>query len=155
MKLTIVLYAILTAALIVGVRHFEQLLFRGEVAPDVVFTAVGVVFLGIGLYVGVQFRRPRVHRADAAEPAPDTLNQSAESTESAVAPVAQPNSLLSARESEVLRELASGYTNREIAERLFVSENTIKTHVNNIYSKLGVNRRTQALSRARELKIIV
>ena len=58
---------------------------------------------------------------------------------------------LSERELEVLRALLSGLSNQETAERLFVSVNTIKTHLKNIYSKLDVTSRAQAIARAREL----
>ena len=51
---------------------------------------------------------------------------------------------LSIRETEVLRLITEGYTNTQISELLFVSPNTIKTHINNIFNKLGVNDRTQA-----------
>ena len=60
---------------------------------------------------------------------------------------------LSEREREVLKLLAEGLSNREIAERLIVAEGTIKTHVHNIYGKLGVANRVQAITRARELKL--
>ena len=58
---------------------------------------------------------------------------------------------LSPRELEVLHLIAAGYTNREIAERLFVAVSTVKTHVNNIYGKLNVNNRVQALRARRSL----
>jgi len=61
---------------------------------------------------------------------------------------------LSKRELEVLQLLAAGYSNQEMADRLFVSLNTIKTHLNKIYIKLDVKRRTQAVSKARELNIL-
>ena len=61
---------------------------------------------------------------------------------------------LSQREIEVLDLLAAGHSNMEIADLLFVSKNTVKTHVSSIYQKLHVNRRTQAIMRARELDII-
>jgi DNA-binding NarL/FixJ family response regulator len=54
--------------------------------------------------------------------------------------------VLSEREHEVLRLLASGFTNREIAEQLFLSTDTIKTHLNNIYRKLGVSDRAHAVA---------
>jgi len=62
---------------------------------------------------------------------------------------------LSEREAEVLQLLTAGLSNQEIAERLIVSLNTIKTHVKNIYAKLGVESRTQAIARARQLGILV
>jgi len=61
---------------------------------------------------------------------------------------------LSAREMEVLKLLSSGRTNPEIASELFVGVGTIKTHTGNIYRKLGVRNRTEALARARELKLL-
>lgn len=61
---------------------------------------------------------------------------------------------LSAREHEVLRLIADGHSNQAIAERLVVAVSTVKKHVNNLYGKLGVQSRTQALARARELRLL-
>jgi LuxR family maltose regulon positive regulatory protein len=61
---------------------------------------------------------------------------------------------LSERELEVLALLAEGLSNREIADKLFVSVGTVKTHVHNIYGKLGVGGRTQATAEARELGLL-
>jgi LuxR family maltose regulon positive regulatory protein len=61
---------------------------------------------------------------------------------------------LSERELEVLRLLAAGLSNREIAEELYLSINTVKTHTKSIYGKLGVRSRTQAVNRARELELL-
>jgi LuxR family maltose regulon positive regulatory protein len=61
---------------------------------------------------------------------------------------------LSEREIEVLRLVSAGLSNREIAEKLYLSPGTIKTHVHNICGKLGVTNRTQAVMHARDLKII-
>jgi ATP/maltotriose-dependent transcriptional regulator MalT len=55
---------------------------------------------------------------------------------------------------EVLQNIAQGHSNQEIADRLFVSLNTVKSHTNNIYSKLNVRRRTQAIEKARKLNLI-
>jgi LuxR family maltose regulon positive regulatory protein len=61
---------------------------------------------------------------------------------------------LSERELEVLRRVAAGYSNQEIAQELFVAVSTIKKHINNIYGKLEVRSRTQAVARARELGLL-
>jgi LuxR family maltose regulon positive regulatory protein len=61
---------------------------------------------------------------------------------------------LSERELEVLQLIAEGLTNREIASRLFLALNTVKAHTRNIYGKLGVNSRTQAVARARTLGVL-
>ena len=61
---------------------------------------------------------------------------------------------LSERELEVLRLLATGYKYKEVAERLVISMNTVRSHTKNVYSKLNVNNRTQAITRAKELNIL-
>lgn len=64
------------------------------------------------------------------------------------------NELLSERERDVLRLLAAGYSNEQIARAFFITMSTVKTHVNKIYLKLGVHSRTQAIARAQELHLI-
>lgn len=61
---------------------------------------------------------------------------------------------MSKREFEVLAKIAEGKSNSEIADLLFVSENTIKTHVSNIFSKLNVKRRTEAIKQAKEYGLL-
>jgi LuxR family maltose regulon positive regulatory protein len=61
---------------------------------------------------------------------------------------------LSERELEVLRLIAAGLSNQEIAGQMVVAVSTIKTHINNLYGKLGARSRTQALVRARELGLL-
>jgi LuxR family maltose regulon positive regulatory protein len=81
--------------------------------------------------------------------------ESAESTHSVLSP--QSSALveaLSDRELEVLRLIAAGHSNQAIADTLIVAVSTVKRHINNIYGKLDVQSRTQALVRARELHLI-
>lgn len=61
---------------------------------------------------------------------------------------------ISKREHEVLELIAKGLSNQEIADKLFVSLNTIKTHTSNLFLKLEVSRRTQAIQKAKELRLI-
>lgn len=70
-------------------------------------------------------------------------------------PVATETDLrLSQREGQILRLLAAGHSNKELAQKLFVSENTVETHLRRIYGKLGIRSRTQAVARALELGLI-
>lgn len=61
---------------------------------------------------------------------------------------------ITSRELEVLEQIAQGLSNQEIAEKLFVSLNTVKTHTSNVFSKLGVQRRTQAIQQAKALGLL-
>lgn len=81
----------------------------------------------------------------------DALEQDTVDVATAAAELPEP---LSERELEVLRLIAIGKRNREIATELFISEGTVKTHTNNIYRKLDVHSRTQALARAGELDLL-
>ena len=93
---------------------------------------VAIIFLGLGLWLGF------------------TWNQ-----RKSLSKTNQDNNLgLSARELDVLELLEKGFSNKEIADKLFVSLNTIKTHLAKIYQKLNVSRRTQAIQKARELGIL-
>lgn len=67
---------------------------------------------------------------------------------------AAPSECLSSRELSVLQLIARGCSNQEISERLFISLHTVKTHASHINSKLGVERRTQAVARAQELGLL-
>jgi DNA-binding CsgD family transcriptional regulator len=103
---------------------------------DVYLFLVAAGFLALGVFVGA--------RAFAAPPpAPFDGN-----------PKAQAALGLSARELEVLHELAAGRANKEIAARLHVSPNTVKTHVASLFAKLGARRRTEAIRGARERGIV-
>jgi DNA-binding CsgD family transcriptional regulator len=103
---------------------------------DVYLFLVAAGFLALGVFVGA--------RAFAAPPpAPFDGN-----------PKARAALGLSERELEVLQELAAGRSNKEIATRLHVSPNTVKTHVARILGKLDARRRTEAIRRARELGLL-
>jgi len=110
------------------VRSNASLLYDGLLAT---------AFLGLGLWLGMRLlaRRP-------------------EPTEGEGNPQAQAALGISARELEVLHEIAAGHSNKEIAARLHVSPNTVKTHVARLLEKLGAKRRTDALRRARELGLM-
>ena len=101
-------------------------------STEVYLLIVASGFLTLGLYVGARvIGRPPAARAPGNPQAQQSLG-------------------ISAREMAVLAELAAGYSNKEIARRLGVSPNTIKTHVARLFEKLGARRRTDAIARARE-----
>jgi DNA-binding CsgD family transcriptional regulator len=129
-------YGALLAAGTVALQWLDYQRLARMHSGDIYFFLVGAGFLVLGIVLGV-----RVFAAPA--PAPFDGN-----------PKAQESLGLSERELEVLQELAAGHSNKEIAARLHVSPNTIKTHVARVFEKLGAKRRTDAIRRARELGIV-
>ena len=103
---------------------------------EVYLFLVALGFLVLGVVVGVRVFAP---------PAPKPFD----GTPRAAAALG-----LSERELEVLAELAAGHANKEIAARLHVSPNTVKTHVARLFEKLQANRRTEAIRKARELGLV-
>ncbi len=132
--------------------------------------ALAIEYLITSLDAGQQFIRLYLNEADSIQ---DLLETIATRKDLPTAMVHHANNLLSAmpqthaqtasteliepltdRELDVLRELAEGNSNRQIAEKLYVSVGTVKTHARHIYEKLSVNNRTHAVARARELGIL-
>lgn len=117
-----------------------QLLQKGTWIP-----LFGFLFLLIG--VGISYLIPSKQRQKIA------IN--ANSTASSTVDHKKIETLgISKREYEVLQKIAEGYSNQEIAQLLFISESTVKTHVSNILSKLDAKRRTQAVKNAKTLEIL-
>jgi len=103
---------------------------------DIYLALVAVAFLAIGVFIGARLLvRPKAVPFDGNPQALASLG-------------------ISPRELIVLKELAAGRSNKEIARRLEVSPNTVKTHLARLYEKLGAVRRTDAVNRARELGLI-
>lgn len=108
---------------------------------------VALIFTAVGIYVGLKLTRPKevtvVKEVRVPDSGPFALN-SEKLKELGITP----------REHEILGLIAEGLSNREIGERLFVSENTVKTHSSRLFEKMSVNRRFQAIQKGKELGLI-
>ena len=106
---------------------------------------VALLFSALGIWLGLKLTKTRelVVVREVPVVGPFTRNE---------ARLAQLG--ITPREFEILEALAAGRSNREIAERLFVSENTVKTHAARLFDKLQAQRRTQAVQRAKEAGLI-
>ena len=106
---------------------------------------IALLFAGLGIWLGLKLTRKEeiIVLKEVAVSAPFTLNQG-NLQELGV----------TRRELEILELIASGLSNREIAEKLFVSENTVKTHSSRLFDKLSAKRRTQAVQIGKELGLI-
>lgn len=114
---------------ILEIIHYKAMV--RELRIEVFGIIIGVLFLLFGTWIGVHFfsKKKQGEKYDAVKLG------------------------LSKREMEVLQLIADGHSNQEIADLLFVSLNTAKTHISHIYAKLGVSRRTQAVQKAQAMTL--
>ena len=141
MRRTIIIYGIAMAVLLGLLKVVEYKYFIREIPLEFYIGMVAVFFTALGIWAGRRLTRPKVKIIDTSLPF--------ELDEANLQKLG-----ISKREHEVLELISRGLSNQEIADTLFVSTSTVKTHVSNILAKLDANRRTQAISRAKELRII-
>lgn len=142
MRRTILLYGSLLALLIFFLKFIEYRYIVRDLSLEFYLGVVAVMFTVLGIWAGVRITRKKP--VVAAQAAGDfKLNEDA---------LKQLG--ISKREHEVLELMAQGLSNQEIADKLFVSLNTVKTHSSNLFLKLDAKRRTQAIQKAKELRLI-
>jgi len=133
---SIVAYALALAAGAFLLEWLEYKYVTRVFAPEIYVVLIAIGFTALGTWAGYRLTR---------RPAPAAF----ERNEAAIKSLG-----LTDRECRVLELLAAGHANKEIARLLEVSPNTIKTHIANLFEKLAVERRTQAVQKARELKLL-
>ena len=134
---TMLIYGALLAVGAVALQWLEYRVWVQTHATEAYVTLSAAAFLGLGVWVGARLFRQQ------------TLSGNFQPNLPALASLG-----ITGREHQVLELLASGRSNKEIARRLHVSPNTVKTHVSRLYEKLPAARRTEAVLRARELRLI-
>jgi DNA-binding CsgD family transcriptional regulator len=150
-KKTVLVYGVLGGVLIAALKMVEYRFLVLEHSLEIYGGIVALLFSVLGLWLGLKLTRTRetvvVREVPVHVPVP-------------VAGPFQRNATrleqlgITPRELEILEAMAAGLSNREIAERLFVSENTVKTHAGRLFDKLSARRRTQAVQRAKEAGLI-
>ena len=144
---TIVLYGIGAGLLIAAMRAVEYRWLVVEHSLEIYGGIVAAVFASIGIWLGLKLTRERVVVREVPVPVPAPAEFTRDQ--------ARLQSLgITARELEVLELIAAGHATREIADLLHVSENTVKTHASRVFDKLGASRRTQAVQKARQHRLI-
>ncbi len=132
-KFILIQYGLLMGLLFIILQAVNYRTVIRDVSMELYGVVIALIFLSLGLWFGLKMsQKSKIH-----------FNESKASNLHD----------LSERELDVIKLMALGLTNQEIADRLYISLNTIKTHTSNIYSKLNVERRTQAIQKARELNI--
>jgi len=146
-KKTVLLYGILGGVLIAVLKAVEYRYLVLEHSLEIYGGIVALIFSSLGIWLGLKLTRTRetivVREVPVLVATPFARND-AQLEQLGITP----------RELEILEEMAAGHSNREIADRLFVSENTVKTHAARLFDKLSARRRTQAVQRAKEAGLI-
>jgi len=145
MKKTVLLYGLLGGVLIVALKVVEYRYLVLTHSLEIYGGIVAILFSALGIWLGLKLTKTKetIVVREVPVPGPFTRNE-ARLAELGITP----------REFDILEALAAGHSNREIAERLFVSENTVKTHAARLFDKLQAQRRTQAVQRAKEAGLI-
>jgi DNA-binding CsgD family transcriptional regulator len=142
MRKTVIFYSIALAALVFVLKMLEFRYFVRDLSLEFYLGLVAVMFTTLGIWAGFRLTRKK----------PVVIEVPVRSfvlDENLLGQLA-----ISKREYEVLELIAKGLSNQEIADKLYVSLNTVKSHTSNLFLKLDVKRRTQAIEKAQSLRLI-
>lgn len=147
MRKTVLLYGLVGGVLIATLKLVEYRFLVLEHSLEIYGGIVALIFSAVGIWLGLKLTRTRTEVV--VKEVPVLVSGPFERNEARVQELG-----ITPRELEILEAMAAGLSNREIAERLFVSENTVKTHAARLFDKLSAKRRTQAVQLAKEAKLI-
>ena len=142
----VLLYGLTLAILLLGMRWLEYRYLILDHSLDLFIGIIALFFTLLGVWLAVKLSKPKTREVVIEKVIyQDKVEEDIIPTESFG---------LSRRELEILKQMAEGKSNQEIAEQLYISLSTVKTHVSAIFEKLEVKRRTQAIEKARSFKIL-
>jgi len=151
MRKHVLLYGLVAGVVISGLQFVEYRWLVVERSVEIYGALVAAIFAAVGIWLGLRItgRREKVVvrevPVEVMVPAPAEFTRDERKVESLG---------LTPRELEILELIAAGLSNKEIAARIFVSENTVKTHSSRVFDKLGAVRRTQAVQLGKEFRLI-
>ena len=147
-KATIV-YSISLAFLLFLLKWLELRFIIFDHSFEIYIGFIAVIFTALGIWLALKLSKPKIETVVVEKEVYVTRNENFVLDTSLVSQLE-----LSKRELEILSLLAQGHSNQEIAAKLFVSLSTVKTHIQNLFEKLDVKRRTQAVEKAKRLNLI-
>jgi two-component system, NarL family, response regulator LiaR len=147
MRKHVLLYGLLLGVLIAALQLIEYRWLVVEHSVEIYGGLVAALFASVGIWLGLRLTRrtESVVVREVMVPAPVNFVRDQTKLESLG---------ITPRELEILELIAEGLSNKEIAARVYVSENTVKTHSSRVFDKLGARRRTQAVQLGKELRLI-
>jgi len=147
LKRHVLIYGLCAGLLIAGLKVVEYRFLVIEHSFEIYGGLIAAIFAGLGIWLGLRLtgKQPKIVLQEVPVPSggPFTRNE-----------IKMAELGITRRELEILECIASGLSNREIGEKLFVSENTVKTHSSRLFEKLGAKRRTQAVQIGKGLGLI-
>lgn len=144
MRKTVLIYGLSLACLVILLKVLQYKYIVMDLSIEVYVGVIALLFTVAGIWAGSNLMKPKIKTVLVeSSPVPFQVNEEAIKSTG-----------LSQREMEVLQLMAEGYSNQEIADKIFVSVSTVKSHAAGIFLKLDAKRRTQAILKAKELKII-
>jgi ATP/maltotriose-dependent transcriptional regulator MalT len=149
MRRTVLLYGVIGGLAIVALKLTEYRYLVVEHSLELYGGLVALLFSSLGIWLGLRLTRPETRVVVREVPAPIPSDAPFSVNGANVERLG-----ITPRELEILGLIAAGLSNREIAERLFVSENTVKTHAARLFAKLDARRRTQAVQIAKEAGLV-
>ena len=154
MRRHVLLYGLIGGLMVAALRFVEYRWLVVEHSLELYGGIVAALFSALGIWLGLRLTR----RTDIAI-APESASTTSAAATASGAPFTRDQMRVAAlgitpRELEMLELVATGLSNKEIAAREFVSENTVKTHLSRVFDKLGAKRRTQAVQLAKQMRLI-
>ena len=147
-KATIV-YSICLALLLFLLKWLQLRFIIFDNSIEIYIGCIAFIFTALGIWLALKLSKPKIETVVVEKEVFISRNDNFILNKSLVAQLE-----LSTRELEILGLVAEGNSNQEIANRLFVSLSTVKTHNQNLFEKLDVKRRTQAVEKAKKLNLI-
>ena len=155
MKRHVLIFGLVGGLLIATLQYTEYRFVIIEHSVELYTGLVAILFATFGIWLGLRITRSRETIRETVVLREVRVPAEAPALEPFAPNMARQQTLgITARELEILTLIARGFSNREIATQLFVSENTVGTHCARVFDKLGAARRTQAVQRGKELGIL-
>ena len=144
-----IIYGISLAFLLFLLKWLELRFIIFDHSFEIYIGFIAVIFTALGIWLALKLSKPKIETVVVEKEVFVTRNENFVPDTSLISQLE-----LSKRELEILSLLAQGHSNEEIAEKLFISLSTVKSHNQNLFEKLDVKRRTQAVEKAKRLNLI-